>query len=179
MEWTTRVAGGACWSQDGWVEDAVPAPGVTHVALRPAIPADSEFCYRLHRAAMGEYVTALFGWDEQAQRGHQDRAFNPSRWQIITVGGADAGMIDVVRRADEIYLGRIEILPAYQGRGIGTRLIGALIAEAHRQGQPLVLEVFAINRRARALYQRLGLRETAVHGDGNIKITMRSTPPQG
>jgi RimJ/RimL family protein N-acetyltransferase len=41
------------------------------------------------------------------------------------------------------------------------------------------LEVFAVNRRARALYQRLGLRETAVHGEGSIKITMRSAPPQG
>ena len=154
-----------------------PAPGAADVALRPARPADSEFCYRLHQAAMGEYVAALFGWDEQVQRGYQDRAFNPSRWQIITAGGTDVGMIDVERRAGEIFLGRIEILPAYQGRGIGTRLIGALIAEAHRQGQALVLEVFAVNRRARALYQRLGLRETAVHGEGNIKITMRSEPP--
>jgi GNAT superfamily N-acetyltransferase len=129
------------------VEGAVPAPGATDVALRPASTADSEFCYRLHQAAMGEYVTALFGWDEQVQRDYQDRAFNPASWQIITVAGADAGMIDVERRADEIMLSRIEILPAYQGRGIGTRLIGALIAEAHRQGQALVLEVFAINRR--------------------------------
>jgi GNAT superfamily N-acetyltransferase len=179
MDWARRVAGGGCWSQDGWVESAVPAPGATDVALRPTIPADSEFCYRLHQAAMGAYITALFGWDEQVQRDYQDRAFNPSRWQIITVGGADAGLIDVERRAGEIYLSRIEILPAYQGRGIGTRLIGALIAEAHRQGQALVLEVFAVNRRARALYQRLGLRETAVHGEGSIKITMRSAPPQG
>ncbi len=161
------------------MKGAIPAAGATDVALRPATPADSEFCYRLHQAAMGGYITALFGWDEQVQRGYQDRAFNPSRWQIITVGGADAGLIDVERRAGEIFLGRIEILPAYQGRGIGTRLIGALIAEAHRQGQALVLEVFAINRRARALYQRLGLRETAVHGEGSIKITMRSAPPQG
>ena len=170
------LARGRALSDDGGVEDTAPAPGVTDIVLRPASPADSEFCYRLHRAAMGEYVTALFGWDEQSQRGHQDRAFNPDRWQIITADGADVGMIDVERRPDEIYLGRIEILPAWQGRGIGTRLIGGLMAEAHRQGQDLVLEVFAINRRARALYLRLGLRETAVHGEGDMKITMRSAP---
>jgi ribosomal protein S18 acetylase RimI-like enzyme len=161
------------------VDGAAPAPGATDVALRPARPADSEFCYQLHKAAMGEYISALWGWDEQVQRGYQDRAFNPGRWQIITAGGADVGLVDVERRPDEIFLARIEILPAYQGRGIGTRLLRALIGEARRAGQTLVLEVFALNRRARALYQRLGLRETAVHGEGNMKITMRSTPPHG
>jgi ribosomal protein S18 acetylase RimI-like enzyme len=178
MEWTRRLAGGPAPSDDGDVEGTAPAPGGPGVALRPAGPADSEFCYRLHRAAMGEYVTALYGWDEQLQRGHQDRAFKPGRWQIITADGADVGMIDVERRPAEIYLGRIEILPAWQGRGIGTRLISALIAEAHGLGQELTLEVFAVNRRAKALYRRLGLRETAVHGEGGRKVTMRSAPPE-
>jgi hypothetical protein len=34
---------------------------MTPVALRPATPADREFCYQLHKAAMGEYVTAIWG----------------------------------------------------------------------------------------------------------------------
>jgi len=46
---------------------------------------------------------------------------------------------------------------------------------ATRKGQDLVLEVLTINHRARALYQRLGMTEVARHGDGNIKITMRSS----
>jgi hypothetical protein len=32
------------------------------------------------------------------------------------------------------------------------------------------------DRRAQALYQRLGMREVARHGEGNIKITMRLRP---
>jgi hypothetical protein len=51
---------------------------MTSVALRPAAPDDSEFCYQLHKAAMGGYVTALWGWDEHVQRGFHDRAFNPA-----------------------------------------------------------------------------------------------------
>ena len=39
---------------------------MTPAALRPATPADSEFCFQLHKAAMGDYVTAIWGWDEQA-----------------------------------------------------------------------------------------------------------------
>ena len=150
---------------------------MTTIELRPVTPADSEFCFHLHKAAMGDYITAIWGWDEQRQRGFQDRSFNPDRWQIITADGADIGMIDVERRPDEIYLARIEILPGYQGRGIGTRLISALIDEAGQSGQDLVLEVLTVNHRAHALYQRLGMAEVARRGDNNIKIVMRSTRP--
>jgi ribosomal protein S18 acetylase RimI-like enzyme len=147
------------------------------VALRPATPADSEFCYQLHKAAMGGYITAVWGWDEQRQRGSHTRAFSLGRWQIITAGGADAGMLDVEYRPAEIYLSRIEICPRYQGRGIGTRLISALIDEATQKGQDLVLDVLTVNHRAQVLYQRLGMTEVARHGDNNIRITMRSSRP--
>lgn len=76
-----------------------------------------------------------------------------------------------------MYLSRIEVHPSYQGHGIGTRLISALIDEATRKGQDLVLDVFTINHRAQALYQRLGMTEVARQGHGNIKITMRSSRP--
>jgi ribosomal protein S18 acetylase RimI-like enzyme len=150
---------------------------MTGIALRAATPADSEFCYQLHKAAMGGYVTAIWGWDEQVQREFHARAFNPGRWQIITAGGADVGMLDVEYRPGEIYLARIELLPDHQGNGIGTRLISALADEAGQKGQDLVLDVLTVNQRAQALYQRLGMTKVARHGDGNLKITMRSTRP--
>ena len=144
------------------------------IGLRPATSADAEFCYQLHKAAMGEYVTAIWGWDEQVQRVFHERAFSPHRWQIITAGQADVGMLDVEYRLGEVYLSRIEIHPGHQGHGIGTRIISALLAEAERMGQDLVLEVLTVNSRAQALYRRLGLTEVARHGDRGIKVTMRS-----
>lgn len=39
-----------------------------------------------------------------------------------------------------------------------------------------MLDVLTVNRRAQALYQRLGMKEVARHGDKNIKITMRLSP---
>ena len=86
-------------------------------------------------------------------------------------------MINIEYWPSEIYFARIEIDPGHQGRGIGTRLIGELIGQARAKGQDLVLDVLAVNHRAQALYQRLGLREVARHGDGNMRITMRYTPP--
>jgi ribosomal protein S18 acetylase RimI-like enzyme len=150
---------------------------MTPVALRPATSADGEFCFQLHKAAMGGYITAIWGWDEQRQRDFHARSFNPRRWQIITADGTDIGMIDVEYRPADIYLSRIEISPDHQGHGIGTRLVSALIDEARQNGQDLVLDVLTVNHRAQALYQRLGMTEVARHGDGNIKITMRSSRP--
>ena len=149
---------------------------MTTSELRPATGADNEFCYQLHKAAMGEYITAVWDWDEQVQRGFHDRAFSPGLWQIITAGGSDVGVLNVEYRPGEIYVARIEIHPDYQGRGIGTRLISALIDEARQKGRDLVLDVLTVNHRARALYQRLGMTEVARHGASNVKITMRMTP---
>ncbi|MBX6382397.1 MAG: GNAT family N-acetyltransferase [Microbispora sp.] len=154
---------------------------MTAIGLRPATAADDEFCFRLHKAAMGDVVAAIWGWDEQDQRDHHARVFNPANTQIITADGADVGMLSVDEGPTEIYLGRIEILPEYQGRGIGTHLITELQRRADRRGQDLILDVLVVNHRAHALYRRLGLRDVARHGEGNIKIRMRyrggSRPP--
>jgi GNAT superfamily N-acetyltransferase len=150
---------------------------VTGIGLRPASPGDSAYCYRLHKLAMGDYVAAIWGWDEGVQRSFHARAFAPGRWQIITADGVDVGMLDVEYRPGEIYLSRIEIHPDHQGLGIGTQLISALVDQAERQGRALALDVLAVNRRAQALYRRLGLREVGRHGVGNIKVSMRSARP--
>ena len=44
-----------------------------------------------------------------------------------------------------------------------------------RKGQDLVLDVLTVNRRAQALYQRLGMKDVVRHSDHHTKITMRST----
>ncbi|WP_240691323.1 hypothetical protein [Amycolatopsis nivea] len=47
------------------------------IGLRPTTAADSDFCFRVHRAALGEYVAANWGWDDETQRRYHDRAFSP------------------------------------------------------------------------------------------------------
>ncbi|MFF4764264.1 GNAT family N-acetyltransferase [Streptomyces sp. NPDC001292] len=101
--------------------------------------------------------------------------FGPGRWQIITVDGADAGMLHAEHRST---LARIELHPDYQGRGIGSQLIHTLLQQARRQGQDLTLDVLAVNQRAHALYRRMGLHEVARHGGNKTKIRMSTRPPQ-
>lgn len=151
---------------------------MTAIDLRPTTSADSEYCFQLHKAAMGAYITAIWGWDEQIQRDFHARAFTPDRWQIITADGTEVGMLDVEHRPTDIYLARIELHPDHQGRGIGSQLIRSLLHQARQQGQDLTLDVLVVNQRAQALYRRLGLHEVTRHGENDIKIRMSTEPPQ-
>jgi GNAT superfamily N-acetyltransferase len=146
------------------------------VGLRPAIPADDELCYRLHRAAMRDYVEAIWGWDEAAQRDYHQRGFDPTHTRVITIDDRDAGVLIVDYRPTEIYLGRIELHPDYQGHGVGRHLIQQLLHEAATRHQPLILDVLTVNPWAYQLYRRLGFQEVGRHGENNIKIRMRAEP---
>jgi len=157
-------------------EDPYQVVVVPHaVGTRAATAEDAEFCFRLHRAAMGHLVDAVWGWDDDVQRGYHDRAFTPGRCRIVQWRGRDAGLIDVRRDGDTIYLARIEITPELQGHGIGVRLITGLIDEADRDGKDLLLDVLVPNTGAYELYRRLGFRERYRHGDGLIKRRMGRT----
>lgn len=66
----------------------------------------------------------------------------------------------------------IALLPDFRGRGIGTRLLTALMAQARADGfAALSLSVTAINP-ARHLYERCGFVTVGVDGDS---LTMRAS----
>lgn len=77
-------------------------------------------------------------------------------------GGAVAAVIDLVRDYPEPgiwFLGLIFVASALRSRGLGTRLLDAVCAEAKAQGGThLRLGVVQANRRARALYDRTGFQ---------------------
>lgn len=129
--------------------------------LRPATPADFDFLFALHRAAMRAYIEPIWGWHEDWQLEYFHEKYDSRQRQIIQVEGQDAGVLVVERHADELYLGLIELLPAFQGRGIGAAIIRGLIAQARAEGRPLELHVLRTNAPARRLYERLGLRVVA------------------
>jgi ribosomal protein S18 acetylase RimI-like enzyme len=132
--------------------------------LRPARDDDFEFLYRLRSAALGPYVAQIWGWNEDEQRQRFAHHFDSAQYRIVR-REKDIGAIAVEEREHEIYLSNIELLPEYQRKGIGTALMGAVLAEAGRKNLPVSLQVFKINP-ARHLYERLGFQitgETETH----------------
>jgi ribosomal protein S18 acetylase RimI-like enzyme len=126
--------------------------------LRPARPADRDFLYALNEATMREYVELVWGWDDQAQATFFDDRFQPDRCQVIQVGGQDIGVFNVEEGDDEIFLAGIEILPDWQGWGIGSAIVRSLMDSAATAGKPVTLRVLHVNKRACALYEQLGFR---------------------
>ena len=131
--------------------------------LRPATEADRPFLWQLHRQTMRPYVEQTWGWNEADQRRRFDENFDPTLKQIILLQSKPIGMIEVEPREHEVFLAVIEILPEWQGRGLGMRLIRGVVEQAG--DLPVMLRVLRANP-ARALYERLGFKvtgETTTH----------------
>lgn len=75
------------------------------VELRRLRPGDAEFCFEVHRAALGEYVDAIWGWDEPVQRAYHEQNFDAAHTRVITVDGRDAGVLTVEETGTEVVLG--------------------------------------------------------------------------
>jgi ribosomal protein S18 acetylase RimI-like enzyme len=125
------------------------------VKLRPTTAEDAEFLYQLLKTTMREYVDQTWSWDEDWQRSYFEMRFDPAKNKIIVLDNRDIGVIATEKSEDEIVLSSLYILPEYQGRGIGTRLIKELLARAFRDGLAVGLRVLKVNP-ARRLYERLG-----------------------
>ncbi|MDQ4123707.1 MAG: GNAT family N-acetyltransferase [Acidobacteriota bacterium] len=132
------------------------------VEFRQIEQADFDFLWRLHNAALKDYVTKTWGWDENWQRDNFARTFTPFNGKIIVVDGKDAGYLWVIEKEFEILLASIRLLPEYQNHGIGSKIIRDLLEKSQKSVR---LQVLKVNP-ARRLYERLGFRicdETATH----------------
>lgn len=143
------------------------------VVLRPENADDIPRLRELY-ASTRTAELALVPWDDttrhgflrmqfEAQRRHYRSTYQDPAFQIVLADGHWAGRVYVHRAADEIHVIDISLLPEYRGRGIGSRLLDALLAEASELGCRVTLEVERRNP-ARRLYERLGFRALADDG---------------
>ena len=116
--------------------------------------------------------------EELTAAGNVERYFE-KHWPNATVATVDARIIGVVvLRGGLVDLAWVE--PAFRSQGIGS----ALMAEADRQarGGELRLEVWKMNERAVAFYERLGfgaVEELDDPATGLAKLVMRKAVRSG
>ena len=81
--------------------------------------------------------------------------YEGAQFDIILVDGAPAGRLYVHRRADEIRLVDITLLPDFRKGGLGTSILHDLMTEGRKAGKPVTIHVEVYNP-AMKLYERLG-----------------------
>ena len=143
--------------------------------LRRATEADHDFLRQAHHKGLGPAVERTFGWDDDIQEGFIREWFETLDAELILVKGQPVGYLEVRERSERIHIANIVLLPAFQGRGLGTRILGDILDRAEEQGLPITLQVMVGNP-AQQLYERLGF---VVTGEAERHIRMRrpSTSP--
>jgi ribosomal-protein-alanine N-acetyltransferase len=113
-----------------------------------------------------ELERLLFSDDAWSERTYRDELADPggTRHYVLAEEGGDlagwAGLAAVGGQGDVLTIG---VRPELQGRGIGARLLTALLHEAADRGcGEVYLDVRADNDRARRLYERFGFTPVGV-----------------
>ena len=127
------------------------------IKLIPAYETHKEFSYQVKKAAEEEYITLMFGWDEDVQRGFHAKAWQQQKPDIITYDGRLIGTIATNETEDCIEIGQFFILPDYQNKGIGTHLLKSILDKADQLGKNVTLR-FLKNNPVKSLYVRNGFR---------------------
>jgi len=135
------------------------------IFLRPADAADDAFLCRVYGSTR-ELELAQVDWDDgqkdafvrmqyDAQRRYYEENYSGASFDVVLVDGEPAGRLYVARWPHEIRIVDIALLPEYRNRGLGSTLLGDLLAEGAAAGTPVSIHVERFNPALR-LYDRLG-----------------------
>ncbi|MFJ4055656.1 GNAT family N-acetyltransferase [Pseudomonas sp. NPDC089743] len=137
----------------------------SEVLLRPVVDADQVFLRALYATNRATEMATL-AWDQatiehfldqqwRAQHLHYQAQYPDACFLIIETAHEPIGRASLHWADSHLQIIDMALLPAWQGQGIGTRLLRQWLAQADRQGQSAGLHVIAHSPAVR-LYQRSG-----------------------
>ena len=137
------------------------------IALRPAHAEDEVLLRQVYGSTRADEL-AQVDWSEAEKQAFVDAQFAAQKssyinnypgaeFLVVLAAGEPAGRLYLHRRPAEIRIMDLALLPTYRGRGIGSRLLRQIMAEAQADGLQVTIHVEKFNPALR-LYQRLGFR---------------------
>jgi len=151
--------------------------------LRRATTADQELLYGVYASTRAEELKAL-AWPPEvmdaflrqqfdAQERDYRRNYPDASFDLIIVDGQRVGRLYVHQRPGETRIIDIALLPESRRHGVGTRLVGEVLASARARGACVTIHVLR-NNPALGWYQRLGFN---LEEDGDPYLFLRWRPP--
>ena len=145
-------------------------------SFRAAVEADLPFLVALRVATMTPHFERQ-GMDALSEAEHRQRVeFHLDAAAIIECDGRAVGLIKVLHDGTTWTIEQFQVAPEYQGAGLGTLVLRAVIEDARRSGALLRLSVLKQNPAAR-LYARLGFRTLAESANAYKMTFIESEAP--
>ena len=96
--------------------------------------------------------------DEEDARSHLERIKErqDEQFLMIEADNETVGKVRINRMDGEAWIYGFAILPEYQGRGYGRKVLRNIVKNEHEAGNQIWLEVEAKNSRALDLYESVG-----------------------
>ncbi len=158
----------------------------TTYSLRPIAPSDRELLYRVYASTRAEELAAV-DWSAdqreaflrqqfEAQHAWYQQSYAGAAFDVVLdAAGRPAGRLYVARWPREMRLIDVALLPEFRRHGLGSALLGDLLAEAGRAGKPVTIHVERMNPALR-LYERLGFR---LKEDKGVYLFLEWSPAKG
>ncbi|WP_421102972.1 GNAT family N-acetyltransferase [Sporosarcina psychrophila] len=131
-----------------WSEQPIEASD--EVLIRVAKKSDANLEVKLDVLA--------FGMDEEDARSHLERIKErqDEQFLMIEADNRTIGKVRINRMDGEAWIYGFAILPEFQGRGYGRKVLRNIVKSEHDAGNQIWLEVEAKNNRALGLYESVG-----------------------
>lgn len=123
------------------------------IAYRPATDSDLDWIVEVRALVLRDDLERLGRFDPIRVRQRMRDGFCAANTRVITADGEDVGSVSVRHEPDVRWLEHFYIVPAMQGRGIGSRVLELVLHEHHES--PWRLNVLK-GSDARRLYERHG-----------------------
>ena len=90
--------------------------------LRQATPADAAAIRELTRTAYAKWVP-LIGREPKPMTANYEEALQRHRFDLLHIDGTLAALIETIREPDHLLVENVAVSPAFQGRGLGRKLM--------------------------------------------------------
>jgi SAM-dependent methyltransferase/GNAT superfamily N-acetyltransferase len=153
-----------------------PTPGDRHVAGWTPSRYRGDGSHMLHRLRPAE--SSDFDWLLALQEGREDvgasaaerrtsftHAFATQPWWVVEVEREPVGALSVRWDEEPAVLHAVALLPQWQGRGLGTRIVHDVLLQARERQQGVVVELREGDP-ALGLFRRLGFWPDQGEGEG-------------
>lgn len=146
---------------------------IVQCSFQEATKNDEAILFDLYVRVMKEYITEIWGWNQEWQENDFKKYFNPENITVVSDEKETIGYSQIEDQGNQLYIRMLLLLPGHRRKSIGSRLLNAVIHRAKAQSKGIALQVFKVNEQAKRFYEQHGFQ---VQGETQNSFAMVFMP---